>query len=360
MKRNTRGFFSWQGNNLEPTRWTNYLIFGIGLLIIFLFFIFKRKIKKSFESRNRYLFFFKNETTMFQSVGVVGLLFIIARISIMWIQGYPLYWEGLGLHFCRFLILLIFLFLAFGKIDWIKYLVYITFPGFIFGVLFAYESSDVINKLGSSNSEWTSNYPIGEYHAIPFDDIKVFKNVKLVNIEQFERLMIWDGITHYGDGWDNWFIYDIYIAHLALLLIPTYIYFAKNQKISVVEFHRIQVIFFILAIIFWIFNILLDLSPDVHWRSNFWYFGVNRNNNMSETIGVLSEWPTNIITYSVIALIITAIIHLIYLTSDKFIFFEDKKFLRIIKSKNLKEHIQTYKNTKLRNICKEVVGIKKK
>lgn len=351
MIKNYKGFFGWQGNNLAPVHWVNYVVVILGLIILSLIFVFRRKLKTRWSRKTKYLFFFNKEQTMWKFVGYLGLVISIARISIMWIEGYSPYWEGLGLHLCRLLIILLFIFLAFGKVEWTKHLIYFGIIGFLFATVFIDEESDVIN--GIANGKLTST-------GATFETIRVLDANKMsVETTQLDKLMILDHMTFFHAGFDNFFLYDVYLSHLLLLLIPSYIFFSKGYKMSIVRLYKTQLIYITVGVLLWIVNWTTSYSPDPHWRANFWFLGTKEVNSMDNVFGVFSQWPQNVISAIIISTIIITGIHAIYTFSDKFIFFEDGKFVQKVKSENWKEIKNEYKQLGFKGIFKEVFTFKR-
>ena len=326
---NKKNFWSWQGNESDATTWTNYLFFAIGVIVVIGLFMAKRKLRE-IGSRDGKRWIFKNEGWMWRTIGIIGTLVTLTRLTLMWVYGYPLYWEGLGLHLCRALLLIMFLMLSFNKIKYIKYLIFLAIVGFIAGILLTWESSDAINNAYDSNGNYLYKGSVtydNFYAEIRGDGGKV------LNLAHYERLMLADGFKYYHAGWDNFFSYDVYLAHLSLLIIPTYIYISRNQKLSVKQFHVMQITYIGITTLMWLLNIALSYAPDMHWRSNFWYNGKDEYNNMSNLMGPLLKWPVNYIFYVVVGIIMTQGWFLLMSVMDKLEFFKDKKFITKVKSK---------------------------
>ena len=368
---NQKGFFSWQGNNLEAHKWVNYLVFVVTILIALSFFIFKKQLRKIGSDTGR-RWIFKNQEVMWRTFGAIGISFIIGRLVIMWVFGYSLWWEGLGLHLCRGLIFTIFLFLLFNKPQYMKYLMYLAIVGFIFGILFNYEQSDKVTNAFNAKGiyqYYDVNGKSGNSAMPTLTDLnkKVYltnpttatTNIQAMKLSHFERLMFADGITFYHAGYDNYFIYDTYLAHIALLLVPLWYFISRKQRVSVIEFHRLQLAFFTIVIVMWVLNIILAASPDQHWRSNFWFIGKNEYNDMHSALGPLSAWPQNIITYILLGVVFTITFHYMFMIGDKYEFFKDGKFVTKSKSKNYALTKQEYKDMGFKTLMKRVFLFKK-
>jgi len=50
--------------------------------------------------------------------------------------------------------------------------------------------------------------------------------------------MVADGVTSYHQGFDSYFAYDKIISHLIILLLPTYYYVSRSEKMSFKELVR--------------------------------------------------------------------------------------------------------------------------
>ena len=339
MKYNYRGFFSWQGNNWHAHKWVNYIVFFLILFIAIGLYVAKKTLRRIGQTGGR-RWIFKNEEVMWRTIGIIGIIFIFARLSIMWIFGYSLWWEGIGLHMCRALILVVFLLFAFNKPLWTKYLLYMSMIGFTFGILFNYEESDkVSNAWEHTGNTWRLKYNhVGDW----FSDNWTTKNGEKIDLTHFEKLMLKDGIHFYSVGYDNWFIYDTYLAHIALLLFPLYIYISRDLKISAVQTHRTHILFMLIFVFFWLINIATSYSPDYHWRSNYWYAGKDEYNEMKEIYGPTSHWPWNIFSYPIVASTGFFGFHFMTQFADKLVFFEDGKKVTKIKSKNWASHKKEY------------------
>ena len=311
---------------MEFTPWVKFVIIPIGFIILAMIFIFKTKIKKVFDGK------LSNEKHLlkWKVIGYLGIFYTISRMMLMFVGGYPLRWEIIPLHVCRLLILLIFIFLAAGKVEWTKYLIFLSVIGFSLGMYFNYEAADQINSMTNGKGYIKDNVYID------------FKTGKRENIDILQKIMLEKGLTFYSVGLDNFYWYDVIFAHLTILILPIFIWTAYSFKFNVIEFHRMQVIISMLLAGFWLLNIGANLIPSKSWKSNYWYIGLNENNDHYLALGKLSSWPQNIFTYWMLGVVFTSLIYLCGMMLEGKWIIKDKKIINKYKPRLFKELKEEY------------------
>ena len=337
MLKDKRNMWNWRGNELDFVRWPNFVFLVGGFILVLVIFLMKNKLQARFKRGGKFAYIFKSDMAMWQTIGIVGLVALGIRMVLIWTYSYTLYWEGLGLHMCRSIITVIFLFLAFRKIELVKYVSTLGIIGFILGLWFNGIHSEIV-----SSARNAKGFPIG-YKAIGHQptSVKDLFNVHsythnngVYTPSQRERLMLSDGDKFLNLGPDSVFYYDSFAAHYVILLFPIFIWTAYGLKMDAKHFHRMQISIISFIVVIWSVNIFTNFSPDPHWRSNYWYFGMDANNEQSSAWGSLNGWPQNLFSYTGIGFLMTIAMQFVYVFQDKIVFQKEKKFIKLIPSKN--------------------------
>ena len=258
---NKKGFFSWQGNNLEYTMIGNYIVVTIIILSLATSIIFKKGIITFFSKYNSNKVFFKNINFWLQGLGFFMILMWSSRIVILNIYKYPFYFEHIGFHLCRMHFILISFFLVFRKKEWLRYILYISFVFSIVGL--AGDTKATAKELNDVN---------GIYYQ---------KNIKF-----------------YNAGPDTYFYYEYLLTHIFTGIVPVVVSVGIYKKITTTNFYRMILVYIFLSILMFTINTFSDFSKIRGWRSNYWYMGRDRNNNFKDFVGPLTKWPQNILFYS--------------------------------------------------------------
>ena len=322
---------------MSLVHWPNYVAVVFGFVLIIMIFIFKNKIKDRFKRGGKFLYIFKSDIAMWQTIGIIGLTMLGVRMILIWSYSYTLYWEGLGLHMCRSIITVLFLFMAFRKIELVKYISTLAIIGFVIGLWFNGLNSDLVSDARDSKGFPINFKPLNHNITSVKDmyNVNQWVNNGSIHIATLrEKLMLSDGDQFLNLGPDNYFYYDAFIAHYAILLFPIFIWTAYSFKMTTAQFHRMQIGIITFVIVIWTVNVLTNYSSDPHWRSNYWYFGMDANNEQSDTWGAFNAWPQNLFTYLGAGILTTFVFQYIYIFQDKIILQKNLKFIKIIPSKN--------------------------
>ena len=353
MTKNSMNFWTWQGNEGYEPNWIKWAVLLFGLTALTIIWMFKKKINRHYNS-GRKILFFKTKESYFQTVGIVSLTLYIIRWIIFIATGYPMHWENLNLHLCRIIGLYIFLVMSFRRFELVKYVAYLAIVGFLFGMIFAGAESNFINNSNNAGqfTDYTDmnggNIHIAKGKLLDSNNKAITQVIQIStgdthNITILERIFMRHGYTHYHVGMDNMHFYESYAIHLSILLFPIYIMISFDYKLSVVQYHRFNIYGILFLLFVWLLNAGLGNISDIRWRPNFWYVGMDANNDMKAALGWLSAWPQNFFSYAIISLIIPSLMHLIYVTQDKLTFFEDGKFIQKSKSIMYVEAKKEYK-----------------
>ncbi len=343
---NKPSFLNWQGNSDLHVTYGKWIALALALVIILTIFLFKDKIHNRFKRGGKILFF-KSDVAMWQTIGVIGLIVSVARAALFWVYAYPLYWENLGLHLCRLHLWIIFALLATKKLDWIKYITYISIIGAFFGILFNNENSlglnnafqpasdgtyDALQHLDPSTGHWTQvfansgdHFTDGGYRWVK--GILSTSNETLPSsipstvsthlASNMEAVAYFDGFKFYHIGWGSIWIYEFIASHLFLIFLPLFARAAYKSEYTNTQFARTVFYYMVIAFTFWIINIAMDGISNPHWRANFWYIGRDRNNDFIHALGAVSAWPQNLFVYALLGTIINFAFHFIWIVADK-------------------------------------------
>lgn len=246
-------FFSWRGNNLTfeeslPFYWT---LFTLLLLLMFFVWIFKRPIKNKIKS-SKYLA--QNKSVIEAMIGF-GLLFgTFFRIAVYMIQGYPLKFESLPLHFCRIMLLISSIMLMANKSRYISTISWIMMGSALIGILLADLTNSPISTLGIGQG------PDGQ------DTIR------------------------YSVGLDSWAFYDFVIVHFSVLFIGFWYLTFSNKSFTISNsFKSITFLIVLTLLIFFLDWILFIYAPNRGWKANWFYLGNNEINSIFKNGNPLVE-----------------------------------------------------------------------
>lgn len=248
----------------QESHWVVITLLTLCFVLMFSFILFKSKLK---------LFYSKNKTTIInigQVIGIFLLMMIAFRSILMILTKYPLYWEIIPLHFCRFLLLMISICLIVKKTDWIRYFgLYM-----IIGAIIAISLAD----LGNSS--------------------------------------FWEKKGGKFDGADSYPFWDFYIIHILGILLSTYFLIVNEKRI---DKHSILVSTIFLGsglLFFFIINwILGSTTSNDGWWSNFWYVGLDKANSVIiylRFLGPLANWPFPLFVWAISGVLLTAFLNAIY------------------------------------------------
>ena len=292
-------------------------------------FFTKDLIKKRFDRGGKFLFF-KSDIVMWKTFGFIGLTTTLLRTILLIVFNYPLKWEIVPLHLCRLISVIVFIVMATGKVDKLKYVTYLAVIGSFFAFMYLHERSDMINEMGNKKTWDLRAYISGE---APFNK----QNQDFVPIN-LEKIMIKNKVTVYSAGFDMWLTYDFLIVHLSILVFPLVARSAYNMKFSNKELIIYSMLIPSLILIsLWLVNIGTGKVADEAWRSNYWYTGFDENNDNKQVLGVLTKWPQNVFTMLTLGLILNVAQHFIWMGINKLRFFSNGKFIQVLKSEAFKD-----------------------
>lgn len=270
--KNTRSFWSWQGNNLDWPSYTKWITLGIIMILLVIIYFCRNKLRAKFASDKKVLWF-KNMDNFLVFVGIVGIIYQFAKMGLYMAGGYPLYWEHLMLHMCRIHFLAMMFMLAIRKKEWIKYIAFLAIGTAIFGFMFGNQAKGSIvgTKLQAFNKH---------------------------------------GLDFYGVGADNFFFYDFFIFHIIIIILPVIFWVGNRWKLSTLDFYKVLVVYSGVAIIIWFTNWMTGEYAPLEWKMNNWYMGIDKVNEQKNALGPLSNWPFNLLSFSFFGLLMAHVFQL--------------------------------------------------
>lgn len=252
----------------QESNWVVIILLTFCFFSMFSFILFKSKLKTFYLNH-------KNKVIITgQYIGAFLLLLIVFRSCLMIATKYPLYWEIIPLHFCRFFLLMISISLILRKIDWIRYFgLYM-----IIGAIIAISIAD----LGNSD--------------------------------------FWQKRGGKFDGVDSYPFWDFYIIHISGILLSTFFLLVIEERINK---HSILVSLSILGaglIFFFFVNwILGSVIENDGWWANFWYVGLDKSNSVIvylKFLGPLANWPFPLFVWAITGILLVISLNAIYFLLD--------------------------------------------
>lgn len=318
MSKNNKTFFSMQGNELSFETWYKYIFMGIAFAVLITIFLTKNIIRRRFDKGGNF-WFFKSDIALWKTIGYIGLVVLVGRTSLYIYGGYPLYWENLNLHFCRFLMFLVFSLLAAGKPQWLRYIMIQTLLGAFLAFYFTNEKSEYVSYMANNPGKTLSDFKnvIGD---------QSFKPTTL------ELGAIAKGFKFYNHGLDSFLTIETLTGHLSILAFPLIAMSAYGTRLTNRELHISYMFGVLAAVSFWLINWGSTLIPDKGWHSNFWYLGTNDSNDNANALGPLTSWPQNIVSYPLMNFVAMTLFQYIAMFLNKFQPFKDGKFMKVQKS----------------------------
>lgn len=262
------GFFNVAGNNV-PWHGVSQILFYtlavLGGISIILLWIFKRPIKQHYLKHHYVLGIFTKRTfwTLF---GVISLIGMGVRSSVLVLSHFENLWESIPLHFCRLMLIFLAITVIFNKLHWIKY----------FGAFSI----------------------IGGIVAISSPDLN--KNI----------------------GLDNFYYWDYILAHLYVLVLPAVIYVLADIKYTFKDTLVTFAVMLSLTTMMFFINWAIDSSNsvDLSWKSNYFYLGFDKYNSQSKLIPYILQWPFNYVTLTLSLTLYMTIYISIWCIQDKVYF----------------------------------------
>ncbi|QCZ36769.1 YwaF family protein [Mycoplasma nasistruthionis] len=242
------GFFSWTGTysvsenqiNFTNTKLPIYIFLLLSLLLILILWMTKRYIYQSFINNAKLTT--KKQKNLLLASGIIIFIFMIIRMSLVFISHFPRQWEGLPLHFCRIICLMIAIIFILNKPQWMKYIA----PMAIAGALLALSLPDTI-----SIYEPKENF-------VAFG--QTFSKGSKV---QFHLL------------YNNFYYWDFVLCHVFVLITPVIISILYPYDLRFKDTLITTGIFGGLLFFSFLLNLILGTYGSAEWRSNYWYVGMN-------------------------------------------------------------------------------------
>lgn len=267
-----QSFWSWQGNKMSFAQSQPIFFFFVALTI---FIAIMATVYKT-QLRNYYVVNKEIVSKYFLVYGYFALIFMIFRIIILAVGGYPNTWELIPLHFCRFFLLLLILSTILKKAKYIKYFGFLAINGAIFGLL--------IPDLSNSK------------YWIEFGGMEI--------------------------GADTYIFWDFLLTHCFIVLACVFFfifyapYYSKKELIGSLMF-----VFISAAILMGINYGLSFDNIGKNWQSNWWYLSTDKVNGIDDKlrpiVGQLADFPYSFLTFTIIGFSV-------YLASLYLYFFIDK------------------------------------
>lgn len=270
--KNKHSFWSWQGNELDWPSYSKWIVIAITLFLLLLIWLFKKQIRSFFSKKEERVW-----DTRLQWFGLFLFAFQVFKLILYIVYDYPIKWELLWLHICRIHMILISMFLIFKKKQLIKYIVYISTMGALFAMWFGDQSwSEIVGK-------------------------------------NKENIFVQNGFTFYHVGADNFFFWDFFAFHISIVVIPIILWTAFGWKIKTAYLYRAAIVYALGIIAIWSLNAALAQTSDIRWWANNWYIGMDKANDYSDALGVLSAWPQNLFAYLIIGVFVMHLFHYIWI-----------------------------------------------
>lgn len=295
-------FFSWRGNilNFEQSLPYYYTFVALLFVAVIMIWIYKKPFNISYNNFIQRAF--KSERNFYLIIGIIGLLFTILRIIILFGDGYPSKFEIVPLHLCRLILTLTFIFFVFNKPDWVANLSFIAFGSAIAGILGA------------------------DLYKAPIE----------ASIEQMKAANLY---YPYNIGIDSFVFNDYLATHFSALLIPFITIISRKTKITWIKFVITNYILILLTFAVFFANYALGkyASASSGWKANWFYLATPKYNPLMRNATGLFSWPWMVYTYISLGLLYMFVALGIYLLQDKFsLELEGKKHIfKIMKSSTL-------------------------
>lgn len=265
-------FFRWQPDN------KHFYFKGISLalyitcvvasfLAVILIWIFKNPIHRWYNSKSIHLGTLSSKSLKIL-IGSITIVFMIIRSLMLWFAKYPNIYEIIPFHLCRLMLLFTALSLVFNKVNLIKYFGPIAIIGCIIALL----------------------YP-------SFDFVPATKPQKI--------------------GIDSAYFYDYILCHCFLLIITSMLLATHRIQIKAKDLLITTIFFICLALIMFGINLVTYIYAPKGWQTNYLYLGKDEVNSQSNLFGVLSKWPWNLFTWTILGLIFYSIFVAIWIVQDK-------------------------------------------
>lgn len=310
-------FFSWTGFKLTGDTFDGIskIIFYTFTALIFLTMIFLWLFRDKIQNHyNRSNINSKRRVLLIRLAGLLTIIFMIFRTSILIIYHFPKSWEILPLHFCRLMCLFIGFILLFNKIEYFKYIAFFA----IFGAILAMSLPDFANK----------------YQA-DFDGVVFGKEYIKGETYSFALFI------------DNYHYWDYILIHSYLVIISSTLMILYPFKYKIKDFAKTIIFFGSLCTFFFIINALTGHFAPLKWKSNYFYTGIDQINSFSKLLQPITKWPFIFVAEFILGFVfitLATILHIV-LANLKVSLNKGIKFLTIQKRFTFKEFFEwTKKN----------------
>ncbi|QZE12621.1 YwaF family protein [Mycoplasma sp. Ms02] len=300
MSKYYTGFFSFLGNRVSysDSLIVYYGIVGAIILAMILVWVFKRQIFQKYQNwKIRTENSAKKEEIMIRTAGAATLLFMILRAALLVYFRYPIYWENIPLHLCRFNITLLGFFLLINKPQYTKYILAFSF----IGALIALFAPDLKNTMTED-----TYYVDGVFYQ---NGKSVFK---------------------WSKGYDSYIFWDYLLAHGFILLAPIVLMIMFDLKLTLKDVYITSALNLGAIIVASIFNAISGhVAQTPGWQINYFYTGMDEFNKYHKTLGPLTKWPMITLTFSFVALLYLLLFLGLYFWQDKLVFEVEGKKMKL-------------------------------
>ncbi|MBZ4203567.1 YwaF family protein [Mycoplasma sp. CH-Wi4] len=251
-----------------------YLLVAFFFVSAIIICLFRKIIKENYSRQNKILFMPKH--LFWRILGLLLLLGIVWRGSLVYIIDYEYKYEVLPFHLCRIMILFISISFIFNKIELIKYYGFIAVPAAIIALF--------VPNIGVNT------------------------------------------------GADNYWFWDYLLAHLFVFIMPFVLFaistFDYKFKDSVVT----QILFVTLCLTMFVINYITNtLNTPKEWKTNYFYFALDEYNDILKIIPFLI-WPFHILIFIFLGIVLMSIFILFWILSDKFYLYKSNEKIQFYKS----------------------------
>lgn len=327
------GFFSWSGtkaywdSNLPAFIKNGNFFFIFAIVVLFLLFVGMWVLKRQIIAK--YKLSLQNNSNFYKyfhmTLGITILLWMIGRsLIIYFVMGYPRYWETIPVHFCRLMGIMLGVLLITNKLKYIKYVA----PLAVLGTLMALLSPDLTMEV-----YFDKNVSQSDLDALSAQKIFLSGRDQYINFKVEEAFKLRWGIF-------NFIFWDYFFFHTFLLAAFVTINFLNPGKLGLKEISKTLLVCFMFVGAMASINHLLDNSPavSINWKSNYWYLGTNKINNLSTLVPPFTEFPFSIFTFVLVGVAYLLFVSFMLALQDKVyinVFAKGKQVkFKIIESEN--------------------------
>ncbi|CAL59281.1 hypothetical protein E5287_02890 [Mycoplasmopsis agalactiae] len=212
--------------------------------------LFRRVIKEDYARATKIMFMQK--VLFWRLFGILSLLGILARIGIVIYTDYAFKFEVLPLHFCRLMVIFLSIAMIINRPDLIKYFGFLS----VFGAISALFVPSM-----------------GEY-----------------------------------SGADSFWFWDYLLLHVYSFIVPFILFAISKFEYTFKTTVETIAFFVVLCLVMFGLNFALDTyAKDPSWKSNYWYLGLNENNDLYEKFGKVMAWPTHILLFIFLGIVLTVL-----------------------------------------------------